>query len=120
MAEGIRQEAFAALNQQEQARVQQQEQDRAQAEAAINQVHREALGVINETRGAANRERQERMRMEAGEKQLNKQSKKPYNIKATNKIDDEMYIGNLHPLTEPGPSQKLKLFHRRENHRPIY
>ena len=63
--EGIRQEAFAALNQQEQARVQQQEQDRAQAEAAINQVHREAQGVINETGGAVNRERQERRRMEA-------------------------------------------------------
>ena len=44
MAEGIRQEAFATLFQQEQARVQQQEQDRAQAEAAINQIHREARG----------------------------------------------------------------------------
>ena len=76
MAEGIRQEAFATLNQQEQAHAQQQEQDRAYAEAAFNQVHREAQGVINETRGAANRERQERMRMEAEEKKINKQMQK--------------------------------------------
>ena len=67
MAEGIRQEAFAALTQQEQSRVQQQEQDRALAEAAVNQIHREAQGVINETRGAHNRERQERRRMEDAE-----------------------------------------------------
>ena len=64
MAEGIRQEAFAALTQQEQAHA----QDRALAEAAINQVHREAQVVINETGGAQNRERQERMRMEVEEK----------------------------------------------------
>ena len=31
-----------------------------------------------------------------------------------------MKIGNLHPLTEPEPSQKLKLVHRRQNHRPRY
>merc|ERR1711966_538762 len=67
MAEGIRQEAFAALTQQEQSRLQQQEQDRALAEAAVNQIHREAQGVINETRGAHNRERQERRRMEEAE-----------------------------------------------------
>merc|ERR1711906_77179 len=67
MAEGIRQEAFAALTQQEQSRVQQQEQDRALAEAAVNQIHREAQGVVNETRGAQNRERQERKRMEDAE-----------------------------------------------------
>ena len=51
MAEGIRQEASAALNQQEQARVQQQEQDRARAEAAINQVHREAQGFYKRNQG---------------------------------------------------------------------
>ena len=67
MAEGIRQEAFAALTQQEQSRLQQQEQDRALAEAAVNQIHREAQGVVNETRGAQNRERQERKRMEDAE-----------------------------------------------------
>ena len=35
----------------------------------INQIHREAQGVINETTGAVNRERQERRRMEAEERQ---------------------------------------------------
>ena len=64
----MRQEAFAALAQQEQARVLQQEQDRAQAEAMVNQIRHEAHGVINQTTGALNREQQERMRMEAEER----------------------------------------------------
>ena len=88
MAEGIRQEAFAALNQQEQSRVQQQEQDRARVEAAINQVHREAQVVINETRGAENREARENAKGSRREKTQQADAKLNERIRAKQTSND--------------------------------
>ena len=110
MAEGIRQEAFAALTQQEQSRAQQQEQDRALAEAAANQIHREAQGVINETRGAQNRERQERRRMEVAENRTRQAEQK-----AERKVKkEENRRRNAHTQDSANP-KKAKLTHRLRN-----
>ena len=75
MIEGVRQQAFTALNQQTQIHIQQQAQYQAQAAAVIQQIEHKAQSFAYEAQGAMQRERQERERMTA-EEQTAKQAEK--------------------------------------------
>ena len=105
MAEGIRQEAFAALHHVEQERIQGQTQDRAIAEAAINQVRSEAHGVINEALGARHRERQERSQMAKAEQKARRKMQEEEN-RRRNEQREEPVTPRAKAKAKSGPSLK--------------
>ena len=105
IAEGIRQEALAALNHAGQSRIQGQTQDRAVAEAAVNQVRSEAQGVINEALGAVHRERQERSQMAKAEQNA-KQIIKEEENKRRNEQREEPVTPRAKAKAKSGPSPK--------------
>ena len=105
MAEGIRQEAFAALHHVEQERIQGQTQDRAIAEAAINQVRSEAHGVINEALGARHRERQERSQMAKAEQKARRKIQEEEN-RRRNEQREEPVTPRAKAKAKSGPSPK--------------
>ena len=117
MAEGIRQEAFAALAHLEQSRIQVQTQDRAVAETAVNRIRSEAQGVINEALGAVHRERQERSQMANAEQKAKQAEQKAKQIIKEKKMQDEMRNEKTQEHLK-GQSQKLKVVLRLKSHRP--
>ena len=77
----------------------------------IQQVHREAQGVIHEAHGALKRETRE-VGWKLKGKRLNKQSNKLRKRNIKKKSDDET-SNMVHQQHLIGPSQKLKAGHRR-------